>query len=542
MKQGFPDWDLDALFQRMTQTEELLTAKDWKFVQDIWDYFDSFRPESFALQKYLTGREPERIMPTPLTTMHGVLQGGYYPAAYDTDLNYTAFSREQKDLDKQLFGGRNYGAAMTQHSHLKERAATGAKQALSLDLGVITDHLYNTVHDLTHRKAVVEVAKIMKRPKVRKMVEDALSPEAYREFMPWLQDVAQERQEPMNQLHRAARWARKGTTIMQMGLKFTTMITQPLGIFQTLDVIGPKWSTVGLKHVYGNSLRIHKVYDEITTKSTFMNNRIKSFDREVRDAMKGLTAADSFMRGVQEFSFKGIGYMQLGVDMPTWWGAYQKGLSENLGDEAKAVAYADSVVRISQGSGATKDLARVQRGGEFQRLATMFYSYFSALYSLAYRRIGKTKSLSDIPTAAGSALALWFLPAIMAELIAGRGPDDDEEWWSWGAGLIATYPFLTIVGVKDIASAIESGFDYQMTPAASAPGALVKWGRQVYKAVEEEDPERAVRPTVEAVGYIFQLPLKQPVITLGNIWDYMTGEDPEFEVRDLFFVKPKSRR
>ena len=81
-----------------------------------------------------------------------------------------------------------------------------------------------------------------------------------------------------------------------------------------------------------------------------------------------------------------------------------------------------------------------------------------------------------------------------------------------------------------------------MTPAASAPGALVKWGRQVYKAVEEEDPERAVRPTVEAVGYIFQLPLKQPVITLGNIWDYMTGEDPEFEVRDLFFVKPKSRR
>ena len=57
------------------------------------------------------------------------------------------------------------------------------------------------------------------------------------------------------------------------------------------------------------------------------------------------------------------------------------------------------------------------------------------------------------------------------------------------------------------------------------------------KRVEEEDPERAVKPTIEAVGYALQLPLKQPVITLGNIWDYMTGEDPEFEVRDLFFVK-----
>jgi hypothetical protein len=542
LREGFPEWDLDALFQRMTQTEELLTAKDWKFVQSIWDYMDTFRDESFKLQKDLTGREPERVMPTPLATMHGVLAGGYYPAVYDTDLSFTAFSRDQKSLDESLFGGRNYGAAQTKHNHLKERAKTGASQAVSLELSVITDHLYNTVHDLTHRKAVVQVAKLMKRPAVRKMVEDALSPEAYREFMPWLQDVARERQDPTNQIIRLSRWARKGATIMNMGLKVTTMVTQPLGILQTVDLLGAEYTAVGLKHVYGNSLKIHKVYDQITEKSAFMANRIKSFDRDVRESMKGLTTVDTLRRQVDEFAFKGIGYMQLGVDLPTWWGAYQRGLSENLGDEAKAVAYADSIVRLSQSSGSMKDLARIQRGGELQRQFTMFYSYFSAFYQLAYRRVSKTKSVSDIPTAAASALMLWFLPAILSELVAGRGPDDDEEWWEWAMGNLLVYPFLTIGYVKEIASAIESGYDYQLSPSAGAPASLVKWARSVGKAIEEEEPERAVKPTIEAVGYALQLPLKQPVITLGNIWDYITGEDPEFEVRDLFYSKPKSRR
>ena len=542
LREGFPEWDLDALFQRMTQTEELLTAKDWKFVQSIWDYMDTFRDESFKLQKDLTGREPERVMPTPLATMHGVLAGGYYPAVYDTDLSFTAFSRDQKSLDESLFGGRNYGAAQTKHNHLKERAKTGASQAVSLELSVITDHLYNTVHDLTHRKAVVQVAKLMKRPAVRKMVEDALSPEAYREFMPWLQDVARERQDPTNQIIRLSRWARKGATIMNMGLKVTTMVTQPLGILQTVDLLGAEYTAVGLKHVYGNSLKIHKVYDQITEKSAFMANRIKSFDRDVRESMKGLTTVDTLRRQVDEFAFKGIGYMQLGVDLPTWWGAYQRGLSENLGDEAKAVAYADSIVRLSQSSGSMKDLARIQRGGELQRQFTMFYSYFSAFYQLAYRRVSKTKSVSDIPTAAASALMLWFLPAILSELVAGRGPDDDEEWWEWAMGNLLVYPFLTIGYVKEIASSIESGYDYQLSPSAGAPASLVKWARSVGKAIEEEEPERAVKPTIEAVGYALQLPLKQPVITLGNIWDYVTGEDPEFEVRDLFFVKPKARR
>jgi len=32
------------------------------------------------------------------------------------------------------------------------------------------------------------------------------------------------------------------------------------------------------------------------------------------------------------------------------------------------------------------------------------------------------------------------------------------------------------------------------------------------------------------------------ITTVSNLWDWLDGTDPEFEIRDLSYVKPKSRR
>ncbi len=148
---------------------------------------------------------------------------------------------------------------------------------------------------------------------------------------------------------------------------------------------------------------------------------------------------------------------QLSVDLPTWWGAYEKGIKDFAGDETKAARYADSMVRVSQGSGSTKDLARIQRGSELARAFTMFYSYFNTFYNLGALRIDALKKDHSAPAvfaATNTALLLWFIPAVLTEIAAGRGPDD----------------------------------------------------------------------------------------IVGNLWDYLTGDDPDMHVRDLFFNKPKSRR
>lgn len=527
-----------------------LTARDWQFVQSVWDYIAGFKDEAFALQEEVTGLRPAAVEAKPLTvqTADGrtlELAGGYYPIKYNADKGFMAFAREQREMDRELFGGRNYGAAMTRNGHLKERAAGGMGSPLLLELSVITDHLFNVVHDLTYRKAVLDVAKIIRHSTVREAIESTVGAEMYRQLQPWLQDVANERQEPMHAVHRWARWARASTSIMQMGYKVTTILAQPLGITQTAELLGYKWTGVGLKHVYRNPMRLPELLEETFSRSPMMANRIRSFDREVRDIAKQLTPGmDRFawVQTVRDKAFVPMGMVQMGVDLPTWWGAYAKGLQDFAGDEGRAARYADSIVRMSQGSGSTKDLARVQRGGDLLRLTTMFYSYFNTLYNLGAHRITALKqhhAPADIFQAANTALLLWFVPAVLGELLAARGPDDDEEPGEWAAMQILQYPFQAVVGIRDIASYVFGEYGYQITPAQAAPKALGQWFKSVNRALEKGDAGEVAKPTAEALGYLFGLPMKQPIITCGNLWDFVTGEDPDFAVRDLFFVKPK---
>ena len=531
-----------------------LTRRDWEFVQAVWDYIGSFKEEAFALQEEVTGLRPAAVEARPFSvrTADGhtlELRGGYYPIKYDADKGFLAFQREQAEMDKQLFGGRNHGAAMTKNGHLKERAQGGMGSPLLLELSVITDHLFNVAHDLAYRKAVLDVAKVVRHKKVREAIEQTVGRELYRELMPWLQDVANERQEPMHQIHRWARWARASAGVMQMGYKVTTMLTQPLGFTQSIEVLGYKDAAAGVRRVYGNPLKLPELLEETFARSPFMANRIRNFDREVRDFAKQLKPGMgrfAWVEKVKDNAFVPMGLFQMSVDLPTWWGAYEKSLRENGGNEGRAAMYADSVVRRSQGGGTTKDLARVQRGGDLLRLTTMFYSYFNTLYNLGARRIALLKQHhgpKDIFLAANAALLLWFAPAVLAELAVGRGPDaEGEEPEEWLAATLLQYPFQAVVGVRDIAAGVFGRYGYQITPAQSAPKSLVQWFHAVNKALENEDAGELAKPTAEAAGYIFGLPLKQPIITVGNLWDYLTGEDPEFALRDLFFTKPKDRR
>lgn len=530
-----------------------LTRKDWEFVQGVWDYLESFREESFRLQEDITGLRPQAVEARPLTvtTADGetvTLRGGYYPIKYNSEKGFMAFQREQREMDREFFGGNAYSAAQTRQGHLKARAAAGTKEPLLLELSVATDHVFNVVHDLSYRRAVLDVAKVIRHPVVRDALRGAVGMDMVNQFKPWLMDVANERQEPMHAVHRMANWARASSSVMQMGWKVTTMLAQPLGLFQTAEMLGYGYTAAGVKKVYANPLRLPDLLEETFARSPMMADRIRSFDREVRDMTKKLMPSSGlfgWVDKVRDSAFVPIGVIQMGVDLPTWWGGYVKGLRELGGDEARAAEYADSVVRLSQGGGATKDLARVQRGGPLLRLATMFYSYFNTFYNLAARRfisLRQDHSPAAVFRAANTALLLWFVPAVLGELMAGRGPDDDDDWSEWAGMQMLQYPFQAVVGVRDVASAVFGEYGYQISPAQSAPLSLVKWFKAVDKALEEENAGKLAKPTAEAVGYLFSLPMKQPIITVGNIWDYLTGEDPEFEARDLFFVKPKDRR
>ncbi|MCR5258591.1 MAG: hypothetical protein K6E40_10595, partial [Desulfovibrio sp.] len=552
LKTGF-GWD-DA---QLADVLSALTARDWQFVQAVWDYIETFREPAFKVHEAVTGSRPEAVEAEALQvqTADGQtlqLRGGYYPIRYDPVENTRQFERDQKKADEQLFGGRNYGAAATKHGHLKERADGGMGTPLLLNFTVMADHLYNTVHDITHRKAVLDVAKVLRNGKAREAIETYAGREMYQELMPWLQDVANEAQGPMTQIQKMANWARSSGTIMQMGYKITTIAMVPFGYTQTISEIGWGYGMRGIWHAIrgltGGRKRHEAMRDFVYEKSPFMRSRLETFDRDIRDFSKQLNAGpvQGWVDRIKNNAFLPMGYLQLwSVDMPSWWAAYEKGLKDSRGNEEEAAAYADSIVRRTQSSGQVKDLARVQRGSDLHKLLTMFYSYFNTLYNLGAQHLRALKedhSPAGIWRAANTALLLWFVPSILSELAAGRGPDDDDEWLKWAAKIWIQVPFQSMVGVRDVAQAAFSAYDYQLSPAQSAPASLAKFLKSIDRAVEKRDPSLWVKPAAEAVGYAFKLPLKQPIITVENMWDYCTNPRSEFYLRDLFFVKPKERK
>ncbi|MCJ8300625.1 MAG: hypothetical protein MJK13_17055, partial [Pseudomonadales bacterium] len=516
-----------------------LDAKDWQTVQSLLDVINSLWPKIAQLQKELTGVVPKKVEAAQIATPFGVLEGGYFPIKFDPERSFIQFKRDEQSDTKDIFGG-NWLKPATRQGHVQERVGS-AGQPIRLDLSVMTEHIGSVVHDLTHRKAVIDVDKIIQDERFRNAVEGTAGKFMYRQLRPWLQSIAKDDSPPKLYYEKILAHARVGATVVNMGFKITTAIVQPVGILQSVDVLGAKHTFLGLREFYNspNPMKWKKNTEFALEKSTMMRNRQKTFDRDVRDSLRKFKGTGQALEIKQSF-FILTGLMDMGVAVPTWMGAYKKGMEEMFDyNEAKAIDFADSVVRKSQSSGSVKDLAAIQRGGEIQRMFTMFYSYFSVLYNLfAERKNQISEGNINMPQFAASMFFLWFAPSVLSELVAGRGPDDDEDAALWVAKQVAGYPFQSVVGLRDVANGIIGDYGYGFTPVNDALDALVQVFEAPEKIAKGEDlSKKDVKTIVLAAGYWGHLPPRQAWITGDAFYEFLTGED--VDLKDFFFAPKK---
>jgi hypothetical protein len=190
----------------------------------------------------------------------------------------------------------------------------------------------------------------------------------------------------------------------------------------------------------------------------------------------------------------------------------------------------DRAVRMSQSAGAMKDLSRVQQGGEYQKLITMFYTYFNGYHNLMRRRAAiegrKPMSISKVMGHSMSFLYLTAIPAILSEIIVGRGPDDedDEEWLTWMAKEALAYPFMSIVGVRDVANSVVRGYGYELTPIQQGIKTILRGGREGLDVTMGEGDETSAKLMLMSAGYIFGLPSRQLWTLIDNSMAMMEGE------------------
>ncbi|MBF0359327.1 MAG: hypothetical protein HQL70_12050, partial [Magnetococcales bacterium] len=512
---------------------EHLDDRDWQVVQDIWNLIDTLWPDIKKLQRDLTGLTPEKVVAREFTTPTGkVMQGGYYPLKADPASSVTARRRKEKEDGNALFE-TTYIKPVTKKGHTIERVGFGGQQ-VHLDLGVLTEHLNNAVHDLTHRRAVLDVNRLTEDARVQEALSSTVGPEMYDQIRPWLQSIAKAPIQPAHSMERVLGRLRRGGTIVSMGYKITTMVAQVTGILTTVNKLGAKTTLEGYKDFFktpadGQRTKLQFVMD----RSELMRNRAKTFDRDVNDTMKSLTEPTR-LQDIQRFAFSMTGMMDMTVSVPTWLAAYNKGMNDYNGNEEKAIDFADMIVRTTQSAGGAKDLAAIQRGTEAWRLFVMFYSYFNGLYNQQSDEVRNLVEKKDVPRFLAAVAYLWLGQSLLAELIAQRGPDDDEDWGEWALKNAALFPLQSVAFVRDIASGISGDYGYGMSPVA---GGIESGIRAVKDISDGEVGKPFVKNTMMAAGYWWGLPSRQAWITGEAFWDAATGE--EIGLKDPFFPRRK---
>jgi hypothetical protein len=514
----------------MAELSAFMTKADWDMVQNIWDSIDTIWPEIERVAKSATGLAPPKVLPSSVQNPFGEYSGGYYPVVYDPVLTQRQAENQEKNANANGLFANNFLRPSMSNGFTKERTKYTAPIKLSLD--VLSQHLTETIHFVTHYEAVRQADKIRSHPKFQKLVTETMGREFWGEIRPWLQDIANNvTQRRYPELGEAAmRNLRIGTSIASMGYNLGTGIKQLFGVTTALDAISPQYWWSGIYKSW-LSPKVRENWRFAMENSQELEALIQDFDRDIKQVNDYYArkidggAVDWFV----SHAFSHIGYLQLVVNVSTWHGAYEQ--AKARGDShAKRVEHADGVVRKTQSSGAIKDLANVQRSGEATKLVTMFYTFFSIVYNRLEDIQKTTKGVRDLPRMTLRLAVLATLPAMLniaydMTYAALTGDDDDEEDPQPLHTRLALESANTLVGsIPVLRSLIDfSGYGGQLSPAFSKFEQIQRAAGALGDLVTEGEPlsRKDVRTIVGAASVI----TKTPAAAIYNLVDDFIGKD-----------------
>lgn len=545
--EGWSQASLDTVLARE------LNEQDWQFVQGVWDRIDTLWPEIARVERELTGVVPEKVEPRAVQTRFGTLRGGYYPLVYDTNhprANERVRDNAAKDAE-QFFGqhGRNVG---TPKGHTIQRTDFAGPLLYSVE-GVLFNHVNRVTTRIAYGRYIRDALKFTRDGRIRNLVRKKLGQEMLDQIDPWLRRQVNEAAMNTRDIRgweQALRQFRINATMVGLGFRFTTMQAQVAGLNNSMGLIGPKWVATGMAEWMSKRGEAKQaVFDA----SPEMARRAEEFDRDVAAAFRQMSGKASRLDGVRAMAYWGIGQIDVHmVAIPTWLGAYRKGLSEGM-NETDAAAYGDKIVRITQAAGRAKDLASLQDSGEGWRVATMFYSYFNALYQ--QQRIAVRSALrGDYRKAAQITFFTMIAAPLMSALLIGDWPDDDEDWGEWALtrvffGLWAGIPFVRDAAsggqqfVSGKARNLKDALDKADNPVIRATVSLGSLADDFYKGAHDgEMPDKWLRHAIETPGYFVGLPSGQPAATADYLYGIAEGKQRPKDVGEFGYGVMKGRQ
>ena len=416
-------WRMEDVQRALSST---LTAEEWQAVQGVWDLLESYRPQIAGLERRMTGVEPEWVEARPFKIMSadGVeveLRGGYYPAKYDREGSGAAEKNEATTDAKAQTAAAGLAAA-TRRTFTKQRVNEVKGRPLRLSLNVAYDAFNEIIHDLTHREAIADANRLLNSYTLDTKIRQYYGADAKRQLSRAIADIAQGNSGAAQALDGWAGRVRQNVSVAGLGFNIVSAALQLTGWIPAITRVGFANTAKALMTYAANPIAATRAANEM---SVMMANRSRTRFRELNDVANSVNGQNGVKAFIRRYAYWLMMRMQQVTDTIVWHGAMMKALDAGR-SEADAVQLADQTVLDTQGGGQTKDLSWVERGGEVQKLFTVFYSYMNTALNMGAASIATQRSKGRL---AAELMLIWVIPtalnAMMKSLLT-PGDDDDD--------------------------------------------------------------------------------------------------------------------
>lgn len=434
-----------------------LDAADWQFVQNIWELFETYWPDLQRVEANVTGVTLEKQPAVPFQIIGadgGVynLNGGYYPLKYDPRKNIRTSQREADEAARvNMQGASRLGMNL---GNTKERVLGHVGLSIRTDLGVIDEALTDTVHNIAMRETVRDVIRLINNNEVVQAINENWGAATWRTLNAWALDCWAAEPRTKSTYEKASQWLRTRQTQAVLGFRVSTALLNICNIGPMMAYVGPAEAVKAINRFYAHPQR---QYNTIMAKSVFLRNRAETMDGDF-----GRLVKDNSNSAITKSAFWLITKTDLMLACPLWMHEYQKAYQDGIAKgvdpvnvEAAAVRAGDAAVRRVFGSGQTVDLAAVQRGGEFEKMFTMFYSYFSVVHNAIALKVwearkarvdGKKLTQALAPVLTG--IIFWMaIPAVIEAGIRAMIDDDDDDLADVAKGAGITFISTAVGGI-----------------------------------------------------------------------------------------------
>ena len=313
-----------------------MTERDWKAVQQIWDFVDTFWKETAEVEEKLNGSHLGKVPASAfrVETSDGkeiTLRGGYYPLKYNPEKSTQAKEKEVEDqAQKTLAGARVLG---TGRSHVKERSENDVKEPLLLEFRVLQEHVYNAAHNIAFRIAARDVHRIVRNAEFKAYVTSTYGMPFWNSLDQWVLDtwaIAADgsSDRAATAISRTMAALRRNSTMAIMGWRLWPVVENASNIGPMMDKLGAVEANAAIADYYANK----KEMDDLLHKSIFMSDRINNMERDLRHDKRLFDPTYTPVEFLRDNAYWALAQTDLMLSKPLWCRAYKNAFPEMLAE------------------------------------------------------------------------------------------------------------------------------------------------------------------------------------------------------------------